>query len=71
MKTVIGKRIDKFKHLRSKLAAKYGPDDDIVLSLTVELNDLEAQLETLTRLAKSDVQLSVASEIPRSHVHNL
>jgi hypothetical protein len=70
MKTVISKRIDKFKRLRSKMSAKYGSDDDIVLSLTAELNDLEAQLEELKRLTKTDVLSSAASRRPLSQVQH-
>jgi hypothetical protein len=67
MKTVISKRIDKFKRLRSKMSAKYGPGDEIVLTLTAELNDLEAHLEALKRSTKSEVQSSAASLVLRSH----
>ena len=70
MKTVISRRIDKFKRLRSRMSAKYGADDDIVLSLTAELSDLEAQLEVLNRLARLDVKSSAASAKLRSHAHH-
>jgi hypothetical protein len=70
MKTVISKRIDKFKRLRSKMSAKYGPDDEIVLTLTAELNDLVAQLEELKRLTKTDVQSSAAIRKPLSQVQH-
>jgi hypothetical protein len=71
MKTVISKRIEKFKRLRSKMSAKYGSDDDIVLALTAELNDLEAKLETLKRMTNSDVQSSAASRWVLSHAQHL
>ena len=70
MKTIISKRIEKFKRLRSKMSAKYGSDDEIVLSLTAELNDLETQLEVLNRLARSDVKSSAASARLRSHAYH-